>query len=232
MAPPPLKPTRRRLPAGERRAEILREAARCFSSRGFNGTTTRDIAARLAITEAALYRHFSGKEAIYTAILDERSATPNPVQKVEAAAQADDDEGVFRGLAQHLLATVEADPTFLRLLLYSALEGHELSRPFHEKRIRPLREFLASYIERRIAQGAFRPIEPSLAAHAFVGMVVDHLIVTEVFGQRRAYPQPAEDVARTFVAIFLHGIAREPAAEAAGGSPPPAPPSLPRSSDG
>jgi hypothetical protein len=37
-------------------------------------------------------------------------------------------------------------------------------------------------------------------------MVVDHLIVREVFGQRDRYPQPPEVVAEAFVSIFLEGI--------------------------
>lgn len=196
----------RRLPADERRAQILREAAQLFGSHGFNGTTTRDVAARVGLTEAALYRYFPSKEAMYQAILDERMARPDLLEPLEPLAAAGDDRGVFTGLALTLLRSVEADPTLLRLVLYSALEGHELSRPFQEGRIRRLREFLQRHVERRIADGAFRAIDPALAARAFIGMVVDHLIVREVFGQRELYPQPAEAVADAFVSIFLEGI--------------------------
>jgi AcrR family transcriptional regulator len=197
-----------RLPAEARRADILAAAARCFGSRGFGGTTTRDIAGAVGITEAALYRYFPSKEAIYTAILDARMAAPDPVDRVEAAARAGDDAGVFGGLAQALLEAVEQDPTFLRLVLYSALEGHQLARPFQEKRIRRLRDFLTGYIERRAADGAFRAVDPALAARAFVGMVVDHLIAREVFGQRDAYRKTHAQVAETFVSIFLRGVQR------------------------
>lgn len=199
-------PHSRRLPADERRAQILREAAQLFGSHGFNGTTTRDVAARVGLTEAALYRYFPSKEAMYQAILDERMARPDLLEPLEPLAAAGDDRGVFTGLALTLLRSVEADPTLLRLVLYSALEGHELSRPFQEGRIRRLREFLQRHVERRIADGAFRAIDPALAARAFIGMVVDHLIVREVFGQRELYPQPAEAVADAFVSIFLEGI--------------------------
>jgi AcrR family transcriptional regulator len=198
-----------RLPAEARRADILAAAARCFGSRGFGGTTTRDIAAAVGITEAALYRYFPSKEAIYTAILDGRMAAPDPVDRVEAAARAGDDAGVFGGLAQALLEAVEQDPTFLRLVLYSALEGHQLARPFQEKRIRRLRDFLTGYIERRVTDGAFRRVAPALAGRAFVGMVVDHLIAREVFGQRDANPQTHAQVAETFVSIFLRGVRAE-----------------------
>jgi TetR/AcrR family transcriptional regulator len=201
-------------PGGEeRRRQIVREAMRCFSAKGFRGTTTRDIAACVGITEAALYRYFPSKEALYAAIIDEKIAAPDPVEALEPAARAGDDRAVFEGLARGFLETGSADPSFLRILLYTGLEGHELSAPFFERRIRRLREFVAGYIARRTREGAFRAVDPMLAARAFLGMVVDYLIVREIFGQREAYPEGVERVADTFVSIFLDGARR---AEGAG----------------
>jgi hypothetical protein len=94
----------------------------------------------------------------------------------------------------------------LRLMLYSALEGHEMAGAFQGSRIRRYRDFTAAYVARRIREGAFRGMDPLLAARALIGMVADHLIVREVFGQRDEYPQSAEEVADTFVSIFLDGV--------------------------
>jgi AcrR family transcriptional regulator len=204
---PPIRPAR--MPADVRRADILAIAARVFSTHGFVGSTTRDIAREIGITDAALYRYFPSKEAIYSAILEERIASPDLVTMFEDAARAGDDVAVFGGLARALLEAVERDPTYLRLLLYSGLEGHQLARPFHEKRVKRLREFLAGYIERRVKAGAFREVDPALAARAFVGMVSDHLIVREVYGQHADYPQTNAEVAETFVSIFLRGVRRD-----------------------
>ncbi|MFI5315594.1 MAG: TetR/AcrR family transcriptional regulator [Myxococcota bacterium] len=209
---------RARPKSDERRAQILREAARCFGTRGFRGTTTRDVANAVGITEAALYRYFSGKEAIYAAILDARMAVPEVIAAVEPFARARDDERVFTVLALAVLQSVEADPSFLRLLLYSALEGHEMARPFYETRMRRLREFLTRYIAQRTREGAFRELEPVLAARAFIGMVADHLIARTVFGQRDSHAQSAERVAATFTSVFLDGV-RARAARKRGGAP-------------
>lgn len=215
LAPKSAAPRARRSSA-ERRGQILHEAARCFSTRGFRGTTTRDIAAAVGITEAALYRYFPSKEAIYVALLDERMTVPEIVATLEPFARAGDDQQVFMLLARAILESVEADPSFLRLLLYSALEGHELARPFYETRMRKLREFLTRYITRRTREGAFRGHDPVLAARAFLGMVVDHLIIRQVFGQKDVYPQAPERVAETYTAIFLDGMhAAAPTAEPA-----------------
>src|SRR5215472_4928396 len=81
--------------AGERRAQILRAAMDCFAARGFRGTTTRDIATRVGITEAALYRHFPSKEALYAAIVEEKMAAPEWMDVVAEAAAVGDDRGVF-----------------------------------------------------------------------------------------------------------------------------------------
>jgi AcrR family transcriptional regulator len=204
---PPIRPAR--MPADVRRADILAIAARVFSTHGFVGATTRDIAREIGITEAALYRYFPSKEAIYTAILDERLAAGDFVAPYEEAARAGDDVAVFGGLARSLLETVERDPTYLRLLLFSALEGHQLARPYQEKRVRRLRDFLTGYIEQRARAGAFRDVDPVLAARAFIGMVFDYLIVREVFGDRAEYAQSNAEVTEAFVSIFLRGMRRE-----------------------
>ena len=214
---PPVRASRvgRTRPGGaERRQQILRAASECFGTRGFHGTTTRDVAAAVGITEAALYRYFASKEAMYTAILDARMSAPNPVEAVEALAERGDDRAVFTGLLRALLASVNADPSFIRLLFYSALEGHELAKPFHEQRIRRLREFLTGYIERRVREGAFRQIDPALGARFFIGLFVDYAIVRQVFGQKDLYPQSPETVAETYVDIFLDGMRAAPAARA------------------
>ncbi len=196
----------RRLPADERRAQVLREASRLFGSAGFKGTTTRDIAAAVGITEAALYRYYPSKEAMYAAILDARAAASDLLGSVEPAARAGDDRAVFAGIALTLLRSVDDDPSILRLILYSALEGHELSLPFQEQRILRLREFLTTYIERRAREGVFRGIDPALTARAFMSMLVGQLIGRHVFGNREPSAQSPEQVAETFVSIFLDGI--------------------------
>lgn len=194
----------------ERRRQIIQEAIRCFADKGFRGTTVRDLASRVGITEAALYRYFPSKEALYQAIIDEKIAAPDPVESVEAAARAGDDRAVFGTLARNFLEGGDTDPSFLRILLYTGLEGHELSAPFFAQRIRRVREFVAGYIAQRIRDGAFRPLDPVLGARAFLGMIVDYLIVRQIFQQKDVYGEGhgPQQVADTFVSIFLDGIRR------------------------
>jgi AcrR family transcriptional regulator len=204
----PSPATRRaeRLNASDRREQILREAMKCFGDLGFRGTTTRLLAERVGISEAALYRYFTSKEALYTAIIDQMMAAPDLLDSLRGAAEQSDDEAVFRGLAQGIFERIDDDPSFQRILMFTALEGHALAQPFFALRVRKLREFVADYVARRIEDGAFRKIDPEAASRAFLGMVFDHLNMRHIFREESAYGQSLDEVADTFVAIFLGGM--------------------------
>jgi AcrR family transcriptional regulator len=205
------RPSKRRSGA-DRREQILSEAMTCFANLGFRGTTVRELASRVGLSEAALYRYFPSKEALYAAIIDRKMAAVDIVAVLRPVASRGDDHAFFLGLAREIFTRVESDPTFLRILYFSALEGHSLAEPFFQSRVKRLREFVTDYIEKRSAEGAFVAIDPVIASRAFLGMVFDHLNVRLVLGQADAYPQPLETVAETFVSIFLGGMKIRPAA--------------------
>lgn len=53
----------------ERSDAILREAARLFAERGYNGVSLEDIGAAVGVSGPAVYRHFAGKQALLGAVL-------------------------------------------------------------------------------------------------------------------------------------------------------------------
>jgi AcrR family transcriptional regulator len=57
-----------------RRADILLAAGEAFAETGYAATSLRDIAARAGITHAGLLHHFSGKEELLIAHLEQRDA--------------------------------------------------------------------------------------------------------------------------------------------------------------
>ncbi|WP_141576854.1 TetR/AcrR family transcriptional regulator [Actinomadura sp. WMMA1423] len=52
-----------------RRAEILGAAAELFARRGYHGASIGDLGRAVGLTGPALYRHFSGKEAVLAEML-------------------------------------------------------------------------------------------------------------------------------------------------------------------
>jgi AcrR family transcriptional regulator len=60
-----------RLPAAERRQELLETALRIFAAGSYRGVTTADIARAAGVSEPVLYRHFPSKRDLYLACFDE-----------------------------------------------------------------------------------------------------------------------------------------------------------------
>ncbi len=203
-----------RLKAVERRQQIVQAAIGLFSRHGFRGTTTREIAEAVGISEAALFKYFATKEDLYTAIIETKSQTDEVIARAGNPAARGDDAGVFRAIGLHFLEEVQRDPTLMRLLLFSALENHELSEMFFRSRVRGLHEFLADYIRAGAAAGRFRPLDPLLAARAFLGMVFHNLLIHELFGVKREPTQGVHEVVETFVVLFLRGLQTGAPAEA------------------
>ncbi len=52
-----------------RREALLAAAARLFAERGYSGTSIEDLGAAAGVSGPALYKHFTGKQAMLTAIL-------------------------------------------------------------------------------------------------------------------------------------------------------------------
>jgi AcrR family transcriptional regulator len=61
--------TRRGLAKAERRRELLAAAARLTAERGFAGVRLEDIGAAVGVSGPAMYRHFSGKDAVLAEML-------------------------------------------------------------------------------------------------------------------------------------------------------------------
>ena len=58
-----------RLPAAERRDQLLSVALDVFAAQGFHATSMNDIAAAAGVTKPVLYQHFSSKRGLYLELL-------------------------------------------------------------------------------------------------------------------------------------------------------------------
>jgi AcrR family transcriptional regulator len=195
-----------RMSAESRREQILQGAMRLFAEKGFRGTTTREIANTLNISEALMFKYFPTKEALYRAIIQNRTDGAEEVFFPKEAVQAKDDRQVFRSIASYLIAKNTEDPTFMRLIQYSALERHELSRIFFETHAMANTRLLSQYIRQRIKEQAFKKVSPLLAARAFIGMIIFYVQSQEIYGLKDFFHFPPKKVVDTFVETFLNGL--------------------------
>src|SRR5262245_23570981 len=121
--------TRIRMSGEQRRQHFIDAALRLFSSSGFRGTSTRAIAGAAGVSEALLFRHFPSKADLYAAILQQKARQSGFAARFETMrrlARRGDDWAFVQYVVRAILASYQDDPDFERLMLYAALEGHEL----------------------------------------------------------------------------------------------------------
>jgi AcrR family transcriptional regulator len=132
-----------------RRGEILGAALDVFSEKGYRAGSMRDIAARVGVTEPALYRHFAGKEALFLSLVrlvasrlrDEAfsildAIRPETLREQIAGALADRRRaiGMFGPVLRTLFTAAAHDPAVLeeiRSQVIAPLRGH-LTRKVEE----------------------------------------------------------------------------------------------------
>ncbi len=200
---------KKRMPSLERQEQIIQGAMRIFAAKGFRGTTTREIAQSLGISEALMFKYFPSKAALYRAIIKKRTDRAEEMLFPQEVIQAKDDHKVFQAIATNLIKRNSEDPTFMRLLHFSALEGHELARLFFTNHAQKKIQLLARYIEQRIKEGVFRQVSPELAAQGFMGMIIHYVQARELFGLKHWRRFSPAEVIETFVQIFLKGLGVE-----------------------
>lgn len=200
-----------RMAAEDRRQQILDVAVQLFSQKGFRGTTTKEIALAAGVNEAIIFRHFATKSELYAAIIDQKANSPVMQawqNELNEAMTARDDRRVFETLAFHILEFHEHDDTAMRLLLYSALEGHELADMIVRNHMSTTQRQLGDYVKRRIADGAFRRVDPMVTVRGFLGMVIGQVLNKKFFYRagNDLLNLPSRQVAEKFTDLLLASL--------------------------
>jgi AcrR family transcriptional regulator len=196
-----------RLSARDRRRQILDIASGTFARKGYQGATTREIAEEAGVNEALLFRHFPSKESLYWTMLEELCLAKGGHDRMKRILEeGESDQEIFQAIAREILERSPRDRELTRLLWFTALENHQLSVRFFKTFVAEYYEALAGYIRTRIRQGAFRRVDPLLAARGFLGMVVYHFLVQELFGGEQYRSFDTDEVAATLSGIWLAGM--------------------------
>jgi AcrR family transcriptional regulator len=79
-----MAPTRRRMPAAQRREVILAAAEETFARSGYHGTSLDEVAHAAGVSKALIYEHFQSKRELHGSLLDAHAA--EIFHRLEAAA--------------------------------------------------------------------------------------------------------------------------------------------------
>ncbi|MCL6600024.1 MAG: TetR/AcrR family transcriptional regulator [Alicyclobacillus macrosporangiidus] len=189
------------MPRPSQKDQILAAARRLFSSKGYNGTTIREIADEAGVLSGSLYAHIQSKEDLLFEIADEGAraflSAAATVDRMPGAASERIREGLrahVRVVADHL----EASKVFFH-------EWHALSEQ-RRSVIQAKRDAYESYWDRwiaaGIAEGHLRGEDPKFA----------RLLILSVANwvyqwYRPDGPLTPEEIADRFWRLLMNGLA-------------------------
>lgn len=104
-----------RLPAEERREQLLAVAREVFAGTGFHDTSMNDVAREAGVTKPVLYQHFASKRELYKAVLLDVGERLQTDVIAAAAGAMSPKEQIETGLTAYL-DFVEGDPAGFQVL--------------------------------------------------------------------------------------------------------------------
>jgi AcrR family transcriptional regulator len=191
------------LSRGERTSRAIVDAAYdLMLDQGFAATSMRQIAKKAGLALGGIYNHFSSKEEVFRAILEERHPFFQIVPILNTIEGNTIDE-FARNAARTLIAELGHHPEFLNLLLIEIVEFKGEHVPIVFEKMFPMLMQLAQRLS--TLDGTLREIPQFVLVRAFLGMFFSFFI-TELLLNRTAFMDTQSDALEHFVDIFLHGI--------------------------
>jgi AcrR family transcriptional regulator len=180
-------PRWRRRPT-ERPHEILTAALEVFQDKGLAGSRVEDIAVRAGISKGTLYLYFSGKEELF------REAIRTRVTSLLASLSSAAPPGEPRQRLRRFILALWSDlrrPGFERLhrLVQAELQQFpELARFYAVEISGKVTGLIAEIVADGVKVGAFRPVDPLVAARMLVGLLMQHAL----WANRRNFYAPLQ----------------------------------------
>ncbi|WP_414708890.1 nucleoid occlusion factor SlmA [Roseateles sp.] len=170
---------RKRLKPGERRTQILQVLAGMLEQPGAERITTAALAAKLEVSEAALYRHFASKAQMFEALIDFiETSVFGLVNQIADSALPLPPPGKAARIASVVLQFGEKNPGMTRVMVGDALvyENERLvarMNQFFDRIESSLRQVLRVAAE---AQGSMTPtVQANAQASVWVSFIIGRL---------------------------------------------------------
>jgi AcrR family transcriptional regulator len=195
------------LSKGEQTRRTIMDAAKnLFLSQGYTATSMRQIARAVGITPAAIYNHFSGKEEIFTTLLQEAAPFEQTVALFEEI-EADTLEDLLHQMIRGLVDSVLSREDYMQLGLIDAQERDGATLITFLPQLYP--RFMRFY-QRLVAldadRGRLRDIPPPMFMRTLVSLMFGYLITERVARPAETLNLPTTDWLQGLVDIFLHGV--------------------------
>ncbi len=165
-------PTMRQQQALARREQIIEAAVRLFAQYGFDGTSTRQIAREVSITEGLIFHYFPTKADLLTAVLETPHSFLGELSNILMQDREQPASLVLSRIANEWLRTLRREAAFTTFLLGTAQTNAQVGGIL-QALIQQGMSSLVMYLKGRVQQGELRldlPLET--CAHMFFSSLI------------------------------------------------------------
>jgi AcrR family transcriptional regulator len=191
-----------------RPTEILEAALDLFTERGFNATRLEDVASRAGLSKAAIYLYFNDKTSLLTALVQ---ATVGANISL-ASGMTGKHQGPVAPLLRQLLSFMAGRmqetrmPDLIKLVISESRAHPEIGRFYLDNVIGKALPLFQSLIERGIASGEFRAVDPRLTVKCLVGPMLLGAIWKSAFEPIGAEPIDIEALAAHDADLIIRAL--------------------------
>jgi len=188
----------------ETKQRILDAAQRLFASRGYNGTTTRDLAAKAGVAEGTLFRHFENKKAILVDV-----ATQGWVELLTDLLTELSEMGSYKAVAQVMrrrMMRMHENADMMRVCFMEAQFHPDLRDRIQSEVIVKMSDVAEAFFETAMERGIYRRTNPKVVARVFLGMFAVAGFSDETIMEPGASLKDVQEMAEGIADIFLNGV--------------------------
>lgn len=209
MLPYPARPNDLLNPPAEEdsRSRILQSALPLFAAKGYEGTTTKDLAHAARISEGTLFRYFPTKKSILVEV-----ATRGWIELLTDLLTELSEMGSYKAVAQVMkrrMFRMRENADLFRVCFMEAQYHPELRDRIQSEVIEKMTDVAEAFFQTAMDRGIYRRTNPKIVAQVFLGMFAIAGFSEETILKSGSSPLALQEMAEGIADIFLNGVLAE-----------------------
>lgn len=185
------------------KTRILQAALRLFARKGYDGTTTKDLAEKAKVAEGTIFRHFNNKKAILIEL-----ATNGWIEILTDLLTELSEMGDYKAISQVMrrrMLNMHDNVDLLRVCFIEAQYHPELREKIQLEVISKMTDVAEAFFETAMEKGVYRKMNPKIVAQVFLGMFAIAGFSEETIVDPTS-PKAMREMAEGIADIFLNGV--------------------------
>lgn len=194
---------RRKKTTEERRQDILQAAINIFTEKGYNGSTTAEIARAAGVAEGTIFRHFPTKKDLLIAVLkpkildgiiylDKQHKEASPVE-------------FFRCFLKNRMELIKENDGLFRFMFAEAQYHSEVKEALFKVIFEQGISIVKPWYEMGVERKDFRPLPFIPTVRSFMGMVMFYGIFSQAFPSL-SQEETLDEAADHMLELFFRGL--------------------------